>query len=363
MRAADGPDTASTMPIKFRCPHCRQFLGIAPSQAGMIVDCPTCGRAVRVPHADGRVEPLPSPELDVHDARLRQALDEVALIGAGPLRQSASGQADLVVGDSAAGSLPVDAPELTPAPVAVPVRTEPLSDEERSLAEALAELAKLAPARPPVGVTVEEEPPSLWKWIALLGLAAAMAFVAGYLAGRGARPADERSEHDARKTPLAAAKAEPVEPRDDTPAIRGRITWRTSEGDSRPDRGARVFVLPEAPTGEARLSVSALLDDPDSASFRSAVEELRSLGGDLVIVNEQGTFEVQVAAAGVYTILAVSNYQPRAREQEIEPGVQSLLERFFDRPRRVLGSTRYRAAQLRYPGDKSMLWDHSFERS
>jgi hypothetical protein len=329
----------------------------------MIVDCPMCGRAVRVPQTDGRVEPLPRPELDLRDARLQQALDELALIGAGPLRKSASGHAGTAEDHQPPGARPAEAPEPLPVPASAPVRTEPPAEEEQSLAEALAELAKLAPAKHPVAVAVQDEPGRPWKWIALLGLAAAMAFVAGFFAGRGTRPAVERSEDGVQKTPVAAADADPVEQRARAPAIRGRITWRTSEGDSRPDRGARVFVLPEAYTGEGRISVAALQSGPDSDSFKRALEQLRSLGGDLAAADEDGTFQAEVTLAGVYTLVAVSNYQPRAEDQQIEPGVQSVLERFFDRPSRVLGSTQYRAAQLRFAGDRSVLWDHSFERS
>ena len=69
------------MPIKFRCQQCRQFLGISRAQAGEVVDCPTCGRTIRVPELDGTVKPLPEPGLKFDDTRLKNALDEIALIG------------------------------------------------------------------------------------------------------------------------------------------------------------------------------------------------------------------------------------------------------------------------------------------
>lgn len=47
------------MPIKFRCQHCQQFLGISRGQAGGITDCPACGRMIRIPDLDGRTRPLP----------------------------------------------------------------------------------------------------------------------------------------------------------------------------------------------------------------------------------------------------------------------------------------------------------------
>lgn len=72
------------MPIKFRCQQCRQFLGISRAQAGEVVDCPTCGRTIRVPELDGTVKPLPEPGLQFDDTRLKSALDEIALIGDKP---------------------------------------------------------------------------------------------------------------------------------------------------------------------------------------------------------------------------------------------------------------------------------------
>jgi phage FluMu protein Com len=40
------------MPIRFRCKHCDQLLGIARRKAGSLVKCPTCRNEVLVPHQD-----------------------------------------------------------------------------------------------------------------------------------------------------------------------------------------------------------------------------------------------------------------------------------------------------------------------
>ena len=69
------------MPIKFRCQHCDQLMGISRSKAGDVVDCQTCGMSVRVPGLDGEVVPLPQPKLDLQDAELANALDELAALG------------------------------------------------------------------------------------------------------------------------------------------------------------------------------------------------------------------------------------------------------------------------------------------
>ncbi|MCA9030477.1 MAG: hypothetical protein KDA66_06680, partial [Planctomycetaceae bacterium] len=66
------------MPIKFRCPHCQQFLGISRAKAGVVTDCPMCGRTIRVPNLDGFVEELPQPKMDLDDKDLRSALAALA---------------------------------------------------------------------------------------------------------------------------------------------------------------------------------------------------------------------------------------------------------------------------------------------
>lgn len=40
------------MPIRFRCVHCNQLLGIARRKAGTMVRCPSCATEVLVPSAD-----------------------------------------------------------------------------------------------------------------------------------------------------------------------------------------------------------------------------------------------------------------------------------------------------------------------
>src|SRR5438105_740485 len=50
------------MPIKFRCEHCHQKLGIAHRKAGQQVQCPTCLQMVTVPGSDGE------PAAGIHSA-------------------------------------------------------------------------------------------------------------------------------------------------------------------------------------------------------------------------------------------------------------------------------------------------------
>ena len=105
------------MPIKFRCNYCRQFLGISRAQAGGIVDCPTCGRSIRVPLLDGTLQPLPEPELNLQDAHLARALDELARLGLGdsqPVSKVLEPSDDAE--DDAENEIPQPIPEPIPRP-------------------------------------------------------------------------------------------------------------------------------------------------------------------------------------------------------------------------------------------------------
>jgi hypothetical protein len=54
------------MPIRFRCPHCGQLMGIARRKAGSRVQCTSCTREVLVPTSDDpRVPEAPAPTAPV----------------------------------------------------------------------------------------------------------------------------------------------------------------------------------------------------------------------------------------------------------------------------------------------------------
>lgn len=134
------------MPIKFRCHECRQFLGISRARAGQIVDCPTCGRTIRVPELDGTVKPLPEPGLKFDDTRLKNALDEIAMIGdrpaadhrqqdaasemKAPRKETRSASDDGAEQDRPQTLDEPDAINLPPLPQSEPVAPDPLPQRE-----------------------------------------------------------------------------------------------------------------------------------------------------------------------------------------------------------------------------------------
>lgn len=396
------------MPIKFRCRHCRQFLGISRTKAGEIVDCPTCGRSVRVPLTDGKSEPVPQPKLDFQDSSLAGALDELAMIGLGGARadDSPEPEPELFVGLTVATSespppIEIVAPPTAPDPIVVeppPELTFGLASKtapQRSAPEVDAAFRASADADPTVaGVSLDSElealaetvgrraatrgvrrgRPATFVVVSVFAATAAAAFGAGFWSGRtsadrgreavdalaaaavsaiGDAATGNDSSSDAKHS-SAAAKSDA--------AMTGRITYKTSDGDSRPDRGARVLVFPlNRASGDERLSPAGFRASDSADDAADAARRLEALGGGYGVVDGDGEFSVSLPAAGEYRILVVSHFKERETGNQPPSSLIALLKEYFDGPQRLLGRLAYYYGHVRYKGGGPVVWDHSFD--
>jgi hypothetical protein len=346
------------MPIKFRCSHCQQFLGISRSRSGSIVDCPSCGRSIRVPNLDGTVEPIPQPAINLGDADLAGALSQLAELNFEP--------------PPAASTASAPPPVVAPMPIAVvqdviieagspsdggenvsqPGVAQPWVEVE----EQLTSLAASAPVR---------DEPALSRRITrrevVVGLAASAitAPVAWWLGRRSMAV----SSSGAPEVPVAPVRAEsgPVAEPEPSPSLTGRITYVTAEGESRPDAGARVLVLPEQRPGSTLLSVEGFRAHAAAADLQLAREAIRLYGGAYEIADEQGRYAAMLSSSGAYQILIVSNYQPRPAAA-VPPEVLKSLGRYFERPQLLIGQTAYEFVQWRYSGREPAVRDQVFAR-
>lgn len=368
----------------------------------MLVDCPSCGRTIRVPNPEGEVEPLPDLKLNLKDSKLTNALDELASMGqtANPfeLRES------LAVADAEAGmdeKLPgaSAAPAVAPPVVPAPVRIEPLvpvkpisidAPDPRKLttAASINELAALASiplthdpeAEQPVvdiefgGVrpalsgagqprSTKHSVATLISWLLSAGL---IGFFAGFVAGRWDR---SQVEHEKPKglpkagSPLNKTKEpDPFQEPSKEVAVRGRITFKTSSGERRPDRGARIVLLPETRTGTSKLSVAGFRSADNDADRQVAAASLKVLGGDIAVVDDNGNFEISSVKPGTYRVLALSHFQARDDRETLDPSVKILLDNYFDKPDQLLGKCQFHLGEVKVSGTQTEPWDYSFER-
>lgn len=369
------------MPIKFRCPHCQQFLGISRSRAGAITDCPTCGRSIRVPLLDGTVPPLPDPELNLADQGLASALDKLAGLAEGQMEGEESLEPASPAA-SAGGRPPVVQPVPLPEPIVLPPAPAPIvveppppvrpsSGGATAVRAAAAEQAAAALTTPVVHVTPADafpQPPPVRKWArtmliaAVVGLTVA-AFAAGYGIGRRVAATAAPVAGDAlppAAAPPPAASPPPAEVVAAEPALTGRISYLASGGEIHPDAGARILVLPEERQGSTRLSAEGLRPGANEQDQRVAVAAIRALGGDYCVADADGKYAIQLPQAGLYQVLILSRYQPRDGGAAYHQALQ-FLAAYFDRPAQVLGETAVQISPFRYRGSGTAPRDHTFE--
>lgn len=362
------------MPIKFRCNYCRQFLGISRAQAGGIVDCPTCGRSIRVPLLDGSLPPLPQPELNLQDAQLSRALDELARLGNSDSSPVAVTFETAMEGDEDdENAIPQLIPE--PIPIEVPIPPTPIAinlpmqDEESASGDQVAiapvsqlasisrdvleELANVAPAEATPesrqhepARTVESRPARDLSSFPKTVMFVAIAFVAGMLFERFVKLFEPRG-------PAPQTSAGPVVPGDGKDVasshVTGRVTYESADSTSQPDRGARIIAFPVQREGEAKLSVIGFRPADSDADARVASATLRAMGGALATADDTGQFRLEIPA-GTYHLLILSHFQLRAEKQSPEPELQKLLASYFDKPDELLGRIKYDFGPLRVKG-------------
>ena len=457
------------MPIKFRCQHCRQFLGISRAQAGGIVDCPTCGRTIRVPELDGTVAPLPKPGLDPKDSKLAAALSELASIGD---EDGLSAPADMDFDQSPAnvdraasmpdsdsrskrisplmrkfvvlgpegepvdfgaipdplsiapvdpeappkegniGTLdeippppPVEEPAVNPeSPVdplpppgeeAVlpkddsmkPVRpwantAQPGDSWKKLLAAANnqseGELSQPDPAPEPATSTESKVVPaagspasngglSVGGLYALVGLGAAL-FAGGFFTARvtsvgrdNANPQQKSdTEHEAGGKQDSTSETETADfgSIGARVAFRGRITFQ-SDGQRKPDCGARVIVLPKERTGTLKLPVTGFRSDDPESDQRIAIAALTAMGGAFSRASDEGEFEVSLPSSGQFYVLVLSSSVMRDGDSP-DPEVEATTGVYFDRPTQLLGRVRCYLEEVRWDGNGVEPFDYSF---
>jgi hypothetical protein len=350
------------MPIKFRCSHCNQFLGISRAQSGTVVDCPSCGRSIRVPNLDGTTAPLPKPAIDLSDSGLASALEQLASLQGGVAEHETGSPAQATAAKIAAPppviAVPIVAPVSSPSDAPTFPEPGPSRQPWIEVEEQLASLAHDTPKRqapaPARGVTRRDV-------LIAASTAAAVAPLTWWLSRRSrpvAGPSVAKTDEQAR--PVAKPAEEPVAA--GTQALTGRITYVTADGESLPDVGARVLIFPENRQGSTLLSVEGFRANAADADLQIAQDSMKLYGGAFVIADDHGRYGADLTSSGTYEVLIISNYQSRPAAALPADLIKS-LSRYFERPQQLIGQTAYEFTHLRFTGREPAVRDQVFQRA
>jgi hypothetical protein len=159
--------------------------------------------------------------------------------------------------------------------------------------------------------------------------------------------------------PTAESTTDAAHPR----SVEGRITYRSAEGNSKPDAGATVIFLPRSRSSSVKLPIVGFRPADHQEDREIARAAVRALGGDVCQAGEDGRFAAHLEQAGSYHVLVLSHYQQRDEfDQRLSDGVKSILSDYFDRPEQLPGRRRYHLGQVSFRGAETEIWDYTFER-
>jgi len=367
------------MPIKFRCPHCQQFLGISRSKAGSVSDCPNCGMTIRIPNLDGKVAPLPKPKMNLKDNDLRKALNALASLD--PATETASEHGSetpsIVENNAPAASvslepvvLEVDHDHLEPMKLAEPVAiVEPAAtshpSSEMKPRDELAVLAELADAQP-----VPQRHEVLKKRRGsggVLLLAVLVSLICGGILGRALFPTVTGQE-----TAIAPEAADPQDQAQqaavaddeiDSPfVVQGKVEYETETGTDRADVGARVLILPMERNGSAKLSVNGFRIGASSVDRAVLNAEVTALGGVVTNADANGAFSAKLPTAGPYGVLIASKFQSDPGKGPLIPRVREFAQTYFERSHLLVGQLKYHFQSEELVENKPITIDVTFPK-
>ena len=398
------------MPIKFRCEYCRQLLGIAHTKAGSLVDCPTCGRTLRVPNVDGTVDPPPAVGLDLADDGLRRALDELAELG--QARAKPESELNALPPPAPAPAAPDELPLASkpptrglsetppvivkPKPIVqvpkpalpqsnaialepLPVRAAVNSPEPQransagtsqsppvvplagdSPEEILAGIA--GPAMPAKAATSLPAPAVSqgypFKWLVVVS---AVSVLVGVGLGFGLSRIVTSSgvtESPPRTAKEVAPDAAPAKPQ-----VKGRITFRNARGQVEPDAGACLILVPTPRDNAVKLPSVGLRPNDESKARQEAQDVLQEQGGRLAIADSDGNYHLELPEERNYQVILLSHYQGRLADDPGPEEARQAVEENFDRPEQLVGKLAFEMAEFAYAGTRTIVWDYTFSSS
>ena len=352
------------MPVEFSCQKCRRRLSVTQRKRGAVVNCPKCGQPNVVPQerpdspsdamaalAKAATAQPAIPEIlvfdDVPELIAQQESAAIPSVSAS-LSAAASSQTPsakpfefAAAGGETAGA-PAK-PEQAGPPLAPP--TPWMNPVERSAPSVsrVAEGSALYKPRPLDALLVLSRR-AVYALAGLLFGLSLLAFTAGFLIGRGRRPAPlEAADAD------ASSHSEPV-------ALEGGVIYSAAPGQYKPDAGAVAIALPIDQVPEKKLPAAGLRPggDDESVSTPTAIA-LAATGGAVAWANREGDFQLVVPQPGEYLLLVISRHAKRPAAKAIAKQDLDPLKPYFADAAGLIGPDKYSLSRRRIVGGAAPL--------
>lgn len=303
------------MPIRFACEHCNSVLSASSRKAGQEVTCPKCRQ--KTPVVAKPAEPA-------------------------------------TVGSEAPVAKPVVSPAPMPEVEPAPPKPAEMPAPELPLSFSLADDDTFVPPSDDASYDTTDEVTwvyegggpgaysggddavdfnrvSLPRYVlygqGIMLLAVAMfALTLGIMIGRGSAPT----------TVVKSGTPTPC-------YLTGKVFHKSSGGQSVPDAGAVVIVVPqdERPTDKAPIE-GLRPDDPLPDPDQPSLTRIKAIGGDYARTDEQGYFKLRVPDSGEYFLLVVSHRSARKASERLDPVHLAQMGRYFLPAPDLLGDRGYR---------------------
>jgi len=171
----------------------------------------------------------------------------------------------------------------------------------------------------------------------LLGAVALLFFVFGLIVG-------SRSTRDNQ----SGAPGQPC-------VVSGTVVAEGPAGESMPDAGSVVILLPATARPDQKASAKGLLpQDKDPEDDHPSLSVIRQLGGDFAKADRRGQFRLRAPSAARYYLLVVS--RARQRSDDEPPASRDLAQigRYFSSASDLLGRQKYQWTELLIHKDRDV---------
>lgn len=194
-----------------------------------------------------------------------------------------------------------------------------------------------------------------------------VSFALGIVVGRYVVP--KTPLEPAKPTPVHLPPVDPLEPKevpqaeiptaDRHPTLVGTMRYRNAAGEAF-DAGAAVIVFPQDEKMQTKIPSEGLRPEHRSSQNRPGVEMIRSHGGEIGYVKEDGSFSLPVDRPGKYWVLVISNRMKRGEDQGIFAGDRPILSQFFADVDGLLAGREYLLVSRHVPEGVAQSVQHCF---